>query len=200
MKNAHGNLLDATVIDRIKALVKPGTSLTKEIIQIKRKISDKRQNNEIETSQLMIEINENQEKIKALVNSLCKAKESSAEKYIIDKIENLHNAGEALQEKLNKFKKANSAHIPNESEIESTIRMLSKIPFSIEGSALEQKRALLRSLVSKIIWDGENANLYLIHNIEINDIYTLPNNISDKNKNTDIITSDFRVPLGEDSE
>ena len=65
-------------------------------------------------------------------------------------------------------------------------QMSSSFAKNIDDMAVDQKRAAIRTLIRKIVWDGENAHMYLFGN---DGEYDFP----------DVAGSDSQEPLGEDS-
>jgi site-specific DNA recombinase len=161
MKNANGNTLDAKVIEAIKSFGKQSPDLAREITQAKKRIGENREGYEAELRKLRLEIQDNEKDIKALVISLGKSEGTSAEKYIIEQIEEMHRKGEALRKRLSELEAIIRRHDFSEIEFDLIRQMLSNMEKSIEGYSVEQKRAAIRSFISKIVWDGENARLYL---------------------------------------
>jgi hypothetical protein len=204
MKNANGNTLDAKVIETIKSFGKQNADMAKQITQTKKRISGNREGYEEELGKLRLQMEDNEKDIKGLVISLGKTEGRNAEKYIIEQIDVMHEKGEALRKRLSELEAIIQQHDLADIEFDIIRQMLSNMGESIDYYTVEQKRAAIRTFIRKIVWDGENAHLYLFHNDEEYEFPALSDgndgNNSDFNKNLDGISEDSYVPLGEDSE
>lgn len=204
MKNANGNTLDAKIIETIKSFGKQSADMAKQITQTKKRISGNREGYEAELAKLRLQIEDNEKDIKALVISLGKSEGTNAEKYIIEQIDELHEKGEALRKRLAELEAIIQQHDLADIEFDIIRQMLANMGESIDNYTVEQKRAAIRTFIRKIVWDGENAHLYLFHNDGDYEFPTPPDGNSGNNgnsdKNPDEILKDYYEPLGEDSE
>ena len=164
MKNVNGNTLDAKVIETIKSFGKQSADMAKQITQTKKRISGNREGYEAELAKLRLQIEDNEKDIKALVISLGKSEGTNAEKYIIEQIDEMHEKGEALRKRLAELEAIIRQDGLADVELDVIRRLLSNMGESIDNYTVEQKRAAIRTFIRKIVWDGENAHLYLFHN------------------------------------
>ncbi len=193
MKNANGNMLDAKVIQSIKDLDKQSSNMAKQIAQSKKRIRGNQEEYEAELAKHQAQIENNKKDIKSLVFSLGKSEGTNAEKYIIEQINELHERGEVLRKRLYELETVIQQHDLTDIQFENTCQMLSSLCESVDSYTVEQKRATIKAFVRKIVWDGENAHLYLFHN---DDEYKFPALSISNNGNK----NDTREPLCEDSE
>ena len=204
MKNANGNMLDAKVIETIKSFGKESADMAKQITQTKKRISDNREGYEAELAKLRLQIEDNEKDIKSLVVSLGKSEGTNAERYIIEQIDELHEKGETLKKRLSELEAIVQQHDLADIEFDIIRQMLSSMGNSIDHYTVEQKRAAIKTFVRKIVWDGENAHLYLFHNDGEYEFPAPPDksgrNNGDSDKNPSGIFEDNDEPLGEDSE
>ncbi|MGI5895295.1 MAG: recombinase family protein [Candidatus Merdivicinus sp.] len=195
IKNVNGNLLDAKVIATIQSFGKQNTDLANQISQAKKQIYGNREGYDAEVAQVKSQIEENEKEIQTLVISLGKAEGTHAEQYILEQIEKLHGKGEALQKHLAELETMLEQHDLADIEFNLIRQMLSTMGDNIAEYSVEQKRAVIRTLIRKIVWDGENVHLYLYQN---EDDYKFPN-LSASCDNPCDHSSAFNEPLGEDS-
>ena len=204
MKNANGNMLDAKVIETIKSFGKQSADMAKQITQTKKRISGNREGYEAELAKLRLQIEDNEKGIKAFVISLGKSEGTNAETYIIEQIDELHEKGETLKKRLSELEAIIQQHDLADIEFDIIRQMLSSMGESIDSYTVEQKRAAIRTFVRKIVWDGENAHLYLFHNDGEYEFPAPPHGnggINDSNGDDSTGNSgDTDKPLGEDSE
>lgn len=200
MKNANGNTLDKKIIETVKSIGKQSADLAKQITQTKKRISGIRDGYESELKKLRLQIEEKEKDIKALVNSLGKSAGTNAEKYIIEQIEDMHKAGEALRKRLSEIESSIQRSGLSDAEFDTVRRMLSNMGESIDSYTVEQKRAFIRAFIGKIVWDGENAHVYLLQS----EFPPPPDKSGEKNgtydKNPNGALENFCEPQGEDSE
>ena len=196
MKNANGNMLDAKIIDTVKSFGKQSSDMAKQIAQIKTRINGNRDGYDAEIAKIKSQIEENEKNIKALVLSLGRSEGTNAEKYIMEQIDELHEKDEGLKKRLAELEGIMQQHDLAEIEFDLIRQLLSTMGANIEEYSIEQKRAAIRTFIRKIVWDGENAHVYLFHN---DGDYDFPNPPNAENESGGTL-SESEEPSGEDSE
>ena len=203
MKNANGNILDAKVIDTIKGFGKNSADMARIITQAKKRITGNREGYDAEVSKAKEQIEENERSIKSLVLTLGKSDGTHAEKYIMEQIDELHENGEVLKKRLAELEAVMQQHDLADIEFDLIRQLLSTMGENIDDYSVEQKRAAIRTFIRKIVWDGENAHLYLFNNdgdYEFPDPPTDGGNPSpDDGTGSNGDSQDGQEPLGEDS-
>lgn len=198
MKNANGNMLDAKLLEMIKGLGKQSSDMANQIMQMKKRISGEREGYDAEVEKLKLQIEENEKDIKALVVSLGKTEGTHTEKYIMEKIDELHEKGEGLKKRLAELEAIMQQNSLTEIEFDLIRQLLSVMGDNVEEYSVEQKRAAVRTFVRKVVWDGENAHVYLFHNDGDYEFPELPG--GGEGVGRDEGSSESEGPLGEDSE
>ena len=164
MKNAGGNTLDARVISEIQKLEEDRELFAALLARMKRELSVSRDGHDAELLTLREKLAENESGIRALVSSLTKSAGSSAEPYIMEQIGELHRSGEELKRRIAGLEALTQERRFDEREFAFSRRRVESLAANVEDCNVEERRRLLRETVKKVVWDGENANVYLLHN------------------------------------
>ncbi len=85
------------------------------------------------------EIAANEEEIKGLVSALGKSSGTSAESYIMQQIDELHEKGEGLKRHLAELKELTSSHALADIEFDLLARMLSTFKDTVDKMTVEQE-------------------------------------------------------------
>ncbi len=202
MKNVGGNMIDAKIIAAVKCFGKQNSDMAKQIMQTKKRINGNREGYGAEVAKIKSQIEENEKDIKALVISLGKTEGTNAEKYIMEQIDELHEKGKDLKKRFAELETIMQQHDLTEIEFDLIRQLLSTMGKNIEEYSVEQKRTAIRTFIRKIVWDGENAHVYLFHNEGDYEFSKLPDgvNSSGNDKYLNGNSSEYDEPLREDSE
>lgn len=161
MKNVNGNHLDQLVIDEIKKLSYKGSTLSMKIEKDRVSISTTKNSLDAEIKDIKAQIENNQKAIANLVNSLANGQESNAAKYIIEQINELDEKNSKLKEKLLQLEEKAETNVLKEANIEIIDDIINKFASMIDTADVIQKRNLIRSVVDKIIWDGNDIDIVM---------------------------------------
>jgi len=161
IKNPNGNLLDAMVIEEIKKLAEDKNELMKQLEKNRKLLQGNMEAYDGELARIKALLAENETSIKSLVNTLPKAAGTAAEAHIIKEIDQLHGQGEKLKQQLQELETLTKQHELADVEFDLLVQMLSSFAANVDEASVEEKRALIRTLVKKVVWDGENVTVYL---------------------------------------
>ena len=120
----------------------------------------------------------------------------------MEQIDELHENGEVLKKRLSELEAITQQHELTEIEFDIIRQLLSTMGENIDDYSVEQKRAAIRTFIRKIVWDGENAHVYLFNNDGDYEFPDPPEGESDPDGD-DASGDDFighDEPLGEDSQ
>ena len=157
VSNPAGNELDAEVIKEISKLEEDKKQLYYILNKAKKTFSDGRESN-TEIEELNEGLNVNNRKIASLVENLTELEKTVADKYIIKKIEELHEENELLKKRLYELiKTSENKKSVDVNYITDTLTVWESVIKLIE---VRERREVVRTIVDKIIWDGESAHIY----------------------------------------
>ena len=160
MKNCNGNTLDAKIIDQIRKLSADKETLAQLLTQTKKAISGNKEGYDAEFATLQAKHAETEDRIKRLVESLSVASDTSA-KYVMEQIDELHRVSEAQSARLSELEVLTEQSRMLHQEFAFHQEMIESFAHAVDTATLEEKRRLLRTIVKKVVWDGENAYVYL---------------------------------------
>ncbi len=159
VKNCSGNLLDAAVLEELKSLGEDGARFLRQLGRGGGALADGCGE---ERAGLEAGRAANDGEIRALVSALAQAAGTSARTYILQEIDRLHRKGEEIRRRLDALEEPAGGDPPSGGELDFLARTLSSFRDTVDAMTVEQKRSAVRTLVKKVVWDGERAHVVLV--------------------------------------
>jgi site-specific DNA recombinase len=164
VENIQGNILDKLVIIELKKIAKCNSLLFEDFIDEKLLIEpriDPIKNNTDAMKNRIIEIDLS---LQNLVSSIAKGQKDEISEMIKKNMKELIDEKKEVAKKLNE--KENVDIKLNEINLDIVSKNLSKLnDYSISIMEVENKRKMIKSIVDKILWDGEKINIMLFESI-----------------------------------
>ena len=160
-RNANGNLLDAAIIEQIKALTEHDSSFIAQLEKSRQFYTGNRIQYESQLAELRAEHGENEKTINGLIDSLAMVGDSIAKPRVLKRIEELTETNREIENRIHELEGLTSANSLSDMEFDLLRQMLSMFRTNIDGMSVEEKRAAIRTVVRKVIWDGVNAHVVL---------------------------------------
>lgn len=160
VRNAGGNALDAGMLGGIKALEEDREAFARQLEMFRRSCAQG-DDYERRLSAFSREKAETERKISALVDSLTELDECGAREWVAGRIELLSEKHRSAQESISRLEALEAPRELGEEEFAKAVKLLSVFENCIENMGLEQKRAAVRELVKRVVWDGESAEVFL---------------------------------------
>lgn len=161
MKNPNGNELDLLVCEKIRELSESGPEFDDLLERAKQALWRGGEQEAGRAQQLKKELQERERQIDSLVKAMAQSGQTAAYGHIVRQINLLDDGNQRLREQIAQLEGLMGDHALSGIEFDLLRGMLSDFKSAFEAMAAEQKRAALRVFVRKIVWDGENAHLYL---------------------------------------
>ena len=160
-KNANGNTLDMAVIEQIKLLEDDKGSFIDQLEQSRKFYTGNREAYNDQLASIQEEKAEVERKIDGLVDSIAELGDSAAKNRVAKRIEQLNQKSVDLDSRIHELECLTSQHALSDIEFDVMRQLLSVFKTSIDEMSIEQKRAAIRTLVRKVVWDGVNAHIIL---------------------------------------
>lgn len=161
VRNAGGNELDAAVTEEIKKLGETENLFSELLEKSKKHYAGERVPYEERIAERNKELAANQTKITTLVDSLAETSEKTVRKEITRRIEELARNREMMEAKIREYRDQEEASRLYISQFNLLSDLLRRCSSSVDEMDIDQKRAAIRMLVRKVVWDGENAHIFL---------------------------------------
>lgn len=160
-RNVHGICLDCAVIDQLKRMEENRTVFVSRLEQSRRYYSGKRTGFEEQLTAMRREKADMEKKIEGLVDSLVDLGDGAVRTCAVNRIEQLNMECAGIEFRIRELENQTFHQALNETEFDAARRLLSEFRGSVDSMNTEQKRAALRTIVRKVVWDGENAHVVL---------------------------------------
>jgi site-specific DNA recombinase len=160
-KNANGNSMDTAIVEQIKMLEDDQGTFIRQLEQSRRFYTGNRTDYEERLAGMRQERAELEKKMENLVDSLAELSESTAKNHVAKRIEQLNQECLALDAYISEMEGLTAKKELSDMEFAMMRQLLSVFKSSIDEMSVEQKRAAIRTLVRKVVWDGENAHVVL---------------------------------------
>lgn len=176
-RNANGNTMDLAVVEQVKRLNDHNAEFIDQMEKSRKFYTGNRIQYEEQLTALQKDKAEIEKKIEGLVDSLIDLGDSAAKVRVVKRIEALTAESDALEIRIQELTALTSQHAMSDIEFDVLRQLLSVFQENIDDMPLEQKRAAIRTVVRKVIWDGVNAHIVLFgadeEEIEMPDITPL---------------------------
>ncbi len=156
MKNCRGNELDAKLTGALCELQEDDAVFAKLLVQSKKLIIKNKENGDMQLAAMHAECEEIRKQIKGLTAALAIADEVSG-KYLIEQIGERHGEIERRQAKIFEFEALNEQRRLSDEDFALNRNSIASFSSVFCSVTLEEKRTLLRSIISNVVWDGENS-------------------------------------------
>ncbi len=160
-RNANGNILDAAIIAQIQSLTDHDSSLIAQLEKSRAFYTGKREQYERQLEDLRIEHAANEQTINGLVDSLGMVGDSIAKPRVLKRIEELCEGNRNVENRIRELEGLINVNVLSDAEFGLLRQKLSMFRTSIDDMSVEEKRAAIRTVVRKVIWDGVNAHVVL---------------------------------------
>mgnify|MGYP003472150830 FL=1 len=160
-RNANGNVLDAAVIEQIKMLTEHDSSFVTQLEKSRRFYTDNREQYESQLSDLKAEYVQNEKAVTGLIDSLGIMDDSAVKMRVLKRIEELTMTNRDIENRIRELESVSVANSLDNEQFDMLRRLLSVFRQNIDDMSVEEKRAAIRSVVRKVIWDGVNAHVVL---------------------------------------
>lgn len=159
-KNPNGNELDKMICEQVKLISEDSSYFMTNLVNVQKKLEGNREEYNQQLDVLKKELQENEQQIANLVDTLAKTPNTPAFDYITEQINTLHEKNEKIKNRISELESLTKNHLYSSEEFDRTKELLKSFGQSFDTMSVEQKRMALRAFIRRIIWDGEK--IYIV--------------------------------------
>lgn len=171
-KNPNGNELDKMVCEQVKLISEDSSYFMTNLVNVQKKLEGNREEYNQQLDVLKKELQENEQQIANLVDTLAKTPNTPAFDYITEQINTLHEKNEKIKNRISELESLTKNHLYSSEEFDRTKELLKSFGQSFDTMGVEQKRMALRAFIRRIIWDGEKIYIVTFGDTESEIDYT----------------------------
>lgn len=171
-KNPNGNELDKMVCKQVKLISEDSSYFMTNLVNVQKKLEGNREEYNQQLDVLKKELQENEQQIANLVDTLAKTPNTPAFDYITEQINTLHEKNEKIKNRISELESLTKNHLYSSEEFDRTKELLKSFGQSFDTMSVEQKRMALRAFIRRIIWDGEKIYIVTFGDTESEIDYT----------------------------
>ena len=160
-KNVNGNVLDSMIVEKIKELDEDKSAFVEQLARSRSFFTGDRTEYEQQKMALQQDQTDIEKKINGLLDSLAEISDKETRNLITKRIEALSQQKKAVENRLQEVESLLNQHALTDSEFDLLRDMLAGFKHGIDDMPIEQKRAALKTVIRRVIWDGENAHVIL---------------------------------------
>ena len=158
--NIDGNTLDMMILQQIVEISGETSFLGTELEKARETLRMKKTDADKEVCQLEDHKRQIESDLKKLRESLPRYLGTAMESDITSQILSLHHQADAVQKHLQE--RCVQSETDNLTGFESLQNRIGEMAGSLEGLPPEQRRMVVRNIIRKAVWDGENVHLYFL--------------------------------------
>lgn len=160
-RNANGNTLDIAIIEQLKKLADEKSDFARQLEKSKMFYAGDREEYERRLASMRKEKADLEKKVSSLVDTLAETEEGAVKKSILNRLGEMNLEIDKLSMGIEEMVSLASEHALSDIEFDVLRQLLTMIKNGFDDMTYEQKRMAIRTVVRRIIWDGENAHIVL---------------------------------------
>lgn len=159
--NANGNELDAAVLAQLKRLPEDSGGFCSFLEKSRAYYSGRQEEHGAQLEQLRGQYARNERILEGLMDSMAVLADSAAKPRVLRRIEALNEENRQIEGRICELEGLADAERLSGEAFELQRQLLAALGSCIDGISVEEKRAALRTVVRRVVWDGESAHVIL---------------------------------------
>ena len=161
LRNANGNLLDEAIVEQLKELTEHDSTFLTQLEKSRQFYTGNREQYDDQLAGLRAEYAKNEQTVNGLIDSMGFVAGSSAKALVVRRMEELAEQNREIENRIRELEMLTTANGLSDSEFDLLRQTLSVFRSSVDEMSVEEKRAAIRAVVRRVLWDGGMAHVVL---------------------------------------
>jgi len=164
MCNANGAVLDKVILDELMNYEREDSSIHHSLQELKERLANKKESENDKLGFLESELEAKRKQIDKLLDALGTGggEQDTFVELTRRRINTLADQCKQLENEIEKTALNNTIYTDYENQTKAVANTLKKLKETVNTATVVEKRELLRSTIERIIWDGEQAYIFLL--------------------------------------
>ena len=165
MENANGAVIDKVILDELVKYEREDSSIHKSLQELKERLANKKESENDKLGFLESELEAKRKQIDKLLDALGTGNNGEQDTFVEltrQRINTLAEQCKQLENEIEKTALNNTIYSDYESQAKAVVDTLKKLKDTMQTATAVEKRELLKSTIERIVWDGEQAYIFLL--------------------------------------
>ena len=160
-RNINGNNLDWTVLEQLKTMAGDNSSFATLLEKYRKEYIGDPDRFSGRIEKLRSEYAKNEKIVEGMIDTLALMAQSKAKMRFLERMEKLVEENRAIELQIAELEGLASADALSAVEFDALREKLGRFSACVDSMTVEEKRAAVRSVVRKVVWDGERVHMVL---------------------------------------
>lgn len=161
MANVQGNTLDRLVCEEVLSYTDKNSNISNMLEKAKERIMESKSDKVTEAELLEQEIIKRKKEVKNLITAIAKSGNEEFIKQVEEEITKLNEERAALGRERGNLGEEQCGMQGNNQQLEFLMEQLSSFKALFHTLTVIEKREYLRIILDKVVWDGEEAHIFI---------------------------------------
>ena len=160
-RNVNGNNLDRVILEQLKTMNEDNSRFVTLLEKYRKEYIGDQDRFSSRIEKLRSEYAKNEKVMDGMIDTLALMAQSKAKTQFLERLEKLAEENSEIQQQIAELEGLASANALSAVEFDALREKLMQFSACMDSMTVEEKRAAIRSVVRKVVWDGERVHMVL---------------------------------------
>lgn len=160
-RNANGNNLDRAILEQLKIITEDNSRFITLLEKYRKEYIGNQDRFSGRIEKLRSEYAKNEKVVEGMMDTLALMAQSKAKLQFLERMEKLVEENREIELQIGELEGLASANALSAAEFDTLRKKLAQFSVCVDSMTVEEKRTAIRSVVHKVVWDGEKVHVVL---------------------------------------